>query len=1354
LGTVYYGGSCQGSCKGETCAAIPATNYCNGPSSGTPGSNSTWVGDYTIDNTPYTNVTKSSTGATGNCSDKSDATQNCKTRAGVGVTSCTYSTRSLGSGGTGNTYACPNQTGTYGSTSVNFRYPVYNQRSTDSNLIHECIADNGKDPDSNVKTYNPYANATTQKNSFLVKAKRNFDQSPNQSVATSPTDGANPGSVGINFTASYASLSSSAITEDSNKKINIYSSNYLNWKFGAKACRNSSGALITSGSLTGAVCNPIGRKTRLQITKDALNDLIDTTDGVRFGLTVFNGLPSDLTLQSTKGSEGGKIMFPVLPMGADAADPNFKNRVELKRIINWLEADAATPLTETIHEVYRYFRGEQPYFGTSTALSTNCGASCLNSAAGGTGINGVTTGNAAESTSTSTFPTYTLKQLTINGANYVSPMAAQANAKCHKNHIVLVSDGGPDRDTSTDTLISTLVGGVELKDGGSPSLPYGSKDITAGSYIWLDELTNYMSLNDMYTAIAENQTISTYTIGFAGGNTPVLKNAATSSGGSNYLAEDSAALSAALAATIAAIRDWNPTIASPSVPLNALNRTESSDDAYLAFFGPKGGKAWDGTLKKYKISTKNTDCGNDLDGNQILMCLTGQASFSLGVKNINEFEKDKVTGKVSGKIREAAVGIWGDLGDPDGGKPNKGGSGYILSSTAGLTPDTRKVYTYLLPGSASNTLSNSTNAFSENNSLITKTRLGNAGMSDAKRASILNFTRGGDLANASCSDADSATACTTWRSWGHGDILHSKPAILSYEIIDDPDLTVDSNGDGIVDNDKTTRDYVFYMSNDGHLHAVDTTTGIEKWAFVPSEALGQLQAIMDNEVGEHITASDGSPVIYVEDTDKDGKITTADKAWLFFGLRRGGRAMYAFDIADKDNPKLMWKIDSTQAEFSELGETWSIPDVAKLRASADPVLVFGAGYDPKANDMITVSKLTNASGVASAETSVEHGYNSGESVTISGAPEAGYNLTTTITVTGTKTFTYPIAGSPVSPSQGKNFDIKVISNTLATMGRGVYFVNARTGALVKSFTGSAGAGSNTQVGGMIYSIPSEATALNADIDSAGYADRLYMGDLGGNVWRFDIDDANVSLWNAIRFADLSGATTPKRKVFFPPAVVKQEYLGQRFDAVYVGTGDVENPLRKDTTDYMFVVKDTETGISSAQSSVISFNTTDFYDVTDNLIQQGDSDQKTAAATAIKNAKGWFMRLEYSGKASVGVGEKVTSPPSVFFNVLRFNTFSPDASSGNSCLPDGTPSSYAISALDGSAPYDVDRNLTLTKSDRRDNAFESRGYTSPGVIVIRDGKVWLLNVSDGVSKATQIGTAGVAQRAYWFQEPER
>ncbi len=1343
VGTFYHGGTCAGTCTGPDCEAAVGggTNYCSESTSGTTtisgntftkyrtdtitagcsnrGDGPTYfhggtcqgryrtsppLSSYTTNDTSSCN--KTVTWATlvvggvtyndvrtdnGGCGDKNDISDSCTNVAGFSGQACSD---------------CGNPTTSY--TSVGggggTPYTVFN-RTWGSLPYFDCKVD---------ETTAPYM--------------RNPVSNPSQFYSNW-----NSSSTPANNNHSYTTDAAQAVADASIPPVNLYSANYLNWKFGAKACRDASKNLITAtGSLgSAATCRPIGRKTRLQIAKDALVTLANNTNGVRFGLMVFNKMSN---AANGYASEGGNVAYAIRRMGSDATDSDYGNRATLIAKINSVKAAARTPLTETMYEAYRYFRGEAPVYGNLTTPAQG----------GGTISDGRDT-TAVDA-----------------GGKYISPMLSNPNttkpATCQKNYVVLVTDGGPEDDFSANSAIAALsqsppylittVGAAQSTPTTqfeiSPGVPYGPADLAQSTnFIWLDELTYFMSKGDISPGGASPsdlllgvQSVKSYTIGFAGGNTPVLKNAAVISGGENYLAEDSDQLSTALQKAIDNIRDWNPTVAAPTVPINALNRSESSNYAYLAFFAPGLTQRWDGTVKKFAISTNPAVCGADLDSIPINYCLTGQTSFGGSVKNIDEYSVDKNLERTA-KVRDAAVSLWSDPASPDGGKPTAGGTGHVLKTTVGLTPDNRKVFTHV--AGSSTTLTAASSSFSEGNTLITKSLLGNAAMTDGERASILNLIRGGDPAHPNCSDADPATACTTWRTWPHGDVLHSQPNIITYKVMPDSDPLVDADGDGNPSNDQTPLERLFYLSNDGLLHAVDTATGEEQWAFVPEEVIPQLKAVKDNAVGEHIMAADGNPVLYVEDVDKNGEITTGDKAYLIFGLRRGGRALYAIDISDRTNPKFMWKIDNTVTGFSELGETWSTPDVAKMRVSTDPVLVFGAGYDAKANDMMTVA-VNRTGGTAQVSTPLDHGYVTGDSVQITGAEQIAYNGTKTITVTGPKTFTYAVAGLPQTPATGS---VRVSSNQGATMGRGVFFVNARTGALIRSFT-------NSSVPGMDYSIPSDTMALNSDIDSIGYADRMYVGDMGGFVWRFDIDDANASNWTVRKFADVTAGASPRRKIFFPPAVVKQEFLGQRFDAVYVGTGDRENPLRTDNEDMMFMIKDSEVGIT-ATGSTVSFNTLDFYDITPNLAQSSDAGIASTAKDNLKAGKGWYFSL---ATGAVAGGEKVVNAPSVFFNVLRFGTYSPLASVSE-CVPPGKGAEYAMDANSGVNVVDTNKNGVINGGDSRSvSKYSLRGFPSGGSVVIRDGKVWLHNVSDGVTTGTQIGTAGQAQRAYWFQEPER
>ena len=86
--------------------------------------------------------------------------------------------------------------------------------------------------------------------------------------------------------------------------------------------------------------------------------------------------------------------------------------------------------------------------------------------------------------------------------------------------------------------------------------------------------------------------------------------------------------------------------------------------------------------------------------------------------------------------------------------------------------------------------------------------------------------------------------------------------------------------------------------------------------------------------------------------------STVQEAMLYATMRRGGKAVYAFDVTNKANPKFAWKIDSS-GSFSALAQTWSMakPIVYRSTSGAPPVVVvMGGGYD--------VAEETNSANVS------------------------------------------------------------------------------------------------------------------------------------------------------------------------------------------------------------------------------------------------------------------------------------------------------------------------------------------------------------------------------------------------------
>jgi type IV pilus assembly protein PilY1 len=160
-------------------------------------------------------------------------------------------------------------------------------------------------------------------------------------------------------------------------------------------------------------------------------------------------------------------------------------------------------------------------------------------------------------------------------------------------------------------------------------------------------------------------------------------------------------------------------------------------------------------------------------------------------------------------------------------------------------------------------------------------------------------------------------------------------------------------------------------------------------------------------------------------------------------------------------------------------------------------------------------------------------------------------------------------------------------------GRGIFIVNAETGALIWSATPTCTTSATClQVPSMKYAIPSDVTFV--DRDSDGFTDKLYVGDLGGNVWRVDVAAASTANWKVTRIAALGcdtgacAAGTAPRKFFFPPAVLSVKGAGTvgSYDAVSVVSGDREHPLKNDATgssynvsDKFFMIKDETTTVN-------------------------------------------------------------------------------------------------------------------------------------------------------------------------------
>ena len=132
-----------------------------------------------------------------------------------------------------------------------------------------------------------------------------------------------------------------------------------------------------------------------------------------------------------------------------------------------------------------------------------------------------------------------------------------------------------------------------------------------------------------------------------------------------------------------------------------------------------------------------------------------------------------------------------------------------------------------------------------------------------------------------------------------------------------------------------------------------------------------------------------------------------------------------------------------------------------------------------------------------------------------------------------------------------------------TMGNAVLVLDAFDGTLLKTFSTDR-------------SVPSDVTLVDTDFD--GYVDRAYAVDMGGNLYRIDLEKTTgatttfaISDWGVYKLASLAGGAT--RKFFYPPDVV----ITPTFAALMLGSGDREKPLATSSADAFFTIKDTRIG---------------------------------------------------------------------------------------------------------------------------------------------------------------------------------
>ncbi|MEC7691108.1 MAG: PilC/PilY family type IV pilus protein, partial [Pseudomonadota bacterium] len=262
------------------------------------------------------------------------------------------------------------------------------------------------------------------------------------------------------------------------------------------------------------------------------------------------------------------------------------------------------------------------------------------------------------------------------------------------------------------------------------------------------------------------------------------------------------------------------------------------------------------------------------------------------------------------------------------------------------------------------------------------------------------------------------------------------------------------------------------------------------------------------------------------------------------------------------------------------------------------------------------------------------------------------------------------------------------------IGNAVYMFDADTGALLWHASNSD---ANLNIAEMQYSIPSRISVIDRDND--GYADHMYVSDMGGQLFRMDIYNGKTGsdFVKGARIADLGGATNTDNRRFYYGADVSEIALGDElFYGVAIGSGWRASPLDVDVDDRFYFIKDKGVFEHDSNGEYV-FNTgvteSTLYDATNSLLSSSDANTQSVAATQLAGKDGWFIKLTTGG-------EKVLSSPLIIDYKIFFTTYVPAASSESDCAPPtGNSRAYLVDMLTGNAVDDLNNDGDIDEKDR-------------------------------------------------------
>jgi type IV pilus assembly protein PilY1 len=432
-----------------------------------------------------------------------------------------------------------------------------------------------------------------------------------------------------------------------NQSVTVYDGNYLNYRE-----------------------NPVlVQSRRIDIVNSVAKSILNSISDINVGIMRFNF------------NQGGPVILDIQDLDA--------NRAGILATIDGIDAAGTTPVSETLYEAARFWRGLPAYYGEIV----------------------------------DEHPTDPNALKTLEPESYEQPQSQV----CAKNFNVLLSDGEPNEDEETPSLVDNL------PDWFATQGYAGCSGTNEGDC--LDDVAGYLQNVDISSDEGE-QNVTTHTIGFAI-DLPLLEATAAAGGGDYFLADDVESLTTAFLEIVNNITDRSLSFAAPAVAVNTFNRTRNLNDLYMTTFAAREKYHWPGNLKKYEIAD-----GKIVDRNG-----------------------DLAVNPDDGLFFDSAASFWSS--GTDGSNVDKGGALENLPE-----PALRKLYTNQ---TTDNDLTAAANTLTPSNAdTFSLADLGLTGaQGEPSKDELIRWALGEDV-----QDEDSKPETTTRKAMG--DPLHSQPAAVVY----------------------------------------------------------------------------------------------------------------------------------------------------------------------------------------------------------------------------------------------------------------------------------------------------------------------------------------------------------------------------------------------------------------------------------------------------------------------------------------------------------------------------------------------------------------------------------------------